>query len=441
MATAPQRNNKRTRFDTSGSHQSRAMPLASFKDVVSNHCESLQPSLRDILNNSAVQQFLTFMHTANQKKRAVVKMETDIDYVPRSVKLNCELFCTKLAQQDAEYTNLAETLAESVNTFEISAKVTIINGVKLDVKVHLHAAKRTLCEAIYKASKAYITLNDLNLQHVHKYANTIMDRHHEDITPIFSLDDFSTKEQLKSCYIEFTSGEAPLPVPFIAPDNLPRANNQNGIPAAVAPVINPYKNAAAAANNQNANRQAEDTLDLIWRSIRTCFLDAWAAYLRQQKANDDAIRMKKMSTELLTTEATAATAMQVDQEAALSPAALSALVQQEVQKATAPLTNTIRSLESKLKNSTGGHRGPSHRTQRPGRGGRHRGGRGGRTSGHNASRTPRQAVPEAADAAAASNRNPPGNTPNNSRELSTNRRRSSPNNGNRRRSRSGRRRN
>ncbi|CAJ1951532.1 unnamed protein product [Cylindrotheca closterium] len=448
MATTPQRDNKRTRFDNSASDQSSAPPLASFKDVVQNHCASLQPALRDILINSATIQFLPHMDTANKKERAVTRMESEAAYVPRSVKLHCKLHCTKLTTQDAEYANLEATLSNSARTFEQAAKATIVQATKLDVKVHRTAAKRVFCEALYKASKAYITLNDLDLQQIHKYANTIMDRHHEEITPIFELPDFITKEHLKANYTQFTSATEPLPNPFLPPDILPRANNNNlplGNQAVVAPAanLNPYHNAAAAAQNQNVNRHIEDTLAHIWRSIRTCFLDAWTAYLRQQKDNDNALRMKKMSTELLTNEATAATAMQIDQEAALPPATLATLIQREVLKATAPLKGTIRGLETQLKNSQRGLPGASLKPQRPGKGGRGRGGGGrGRGRGNpNAGRAPRQDGPQAAESANASNRDSQGTNTNASRDRSNNKRSNSSNAGNKRKHRSGRKRN
>ncbi|CAJ1962575.1 unnamed protein product [Cylindrotheca closterium] len=158
-----------------------------------------------------------------------------------------------------------------------------------------------------------------------------MDCHHKEITPIFKLPEFTTKEHLKSNYTQFTSATEPLPNPLSSPP----ANNNNlplGNQAAVAPAanLNPYHNAAAAAQNQNVMRHIEDTLAHIWRSIRTCFLDAWTAYICLQKDNDNALCMKKMLTKLLTNEATAAAAMQVDQEAALPPATLATLIQREV---------------------------------------------------------------------------------------------------------------
>ncbi|CAJ1953540.1 unnamed protein product [Cylindrotheca closterium] len=274
------------------------------------------------------------MDTANKKERAVTRMESEAAYVPRLVNLHCKLHCTKLTTQDAECANCEETLSNSACTLEQAAKSTIVKATKLDLKVHRTAAKRVFVR--HSTTKLPKPTSLLMILTSNKFINMR--------TPSW------TPQSL--CQILSLSRISYLPL---------------GNQAAVAPAanLNPYHNAAAAAQNQNVNRHIENTLAHIWRSIRTCFLDAWAAYLCQQKDNDNALRMKKMLTELLTNEATAATAMQIDQETALPPATLDTLIQREVLKATAPLKGTIHGLETQLKNSQRGLPGTSLKPQAP----------------------------------------------------------------------------
>jgi len=365
MATAAdQHNNKRTRIDTTLSHGQSASPLAAAKNVVTNYCESLHTSLQDLLTDSAIKNFLLHMEISNRKARAVTKMETEPDYVPRSLKLNCTLHATKLCQQDPEYQDLATALSDSVTAFQNAGKATVIASARLDSKVHKNAATKALCEGIYKISSAFITINGHNVNQVHKFSNTIMERFYEEILPIFELDDFATLDQFQSNYVTFTTATAPLPNPFVAPDNHLPHNAAGNLPATpVAP--NPYVN----QQNADANtRKNEATISHIWRCIRTCYIDSWHTFIRQQKHNDTALKLKKLSTDFLTTNATEAAQMQVDQEPAVNPQLLQTLIAQGVAQATAPLRATIQSLEAQVKNNPRSPRGASRAQAKSGRG-------------------------------------------------------------------------
>lgn len=370
MATAPPRTAKRTRIDAPSNVQS-SSPLAAAKNLVQQHCESLQHNLQELLKDSAIKHFLIHMELANRKQRAVSKMEDTDTYVPRSLKLNCTLHCSELAKQDPEYTNLAETLATVVSTFQNAAKATVISATKLDVKVHKTAATKTLCEAIYKVSTSFMTLNDHNLAEVHKFAHSIIDRHYEEMTPMFGLTEFATLEQFKQRYINYTTATAPLPHPFIAPDAHLAHNPAAGI-------ANPYAAANNAVNINATTRKNENTIDSIWRTIRICFIDSWQTFLRQQKDNDTALKMKHLSTTLLVGAATEAAQMQVDQEPAVTPALLRKLIAEGTAQAVAPLQATIKRLEAKgkkletqVKNNPRGPRGASRKQSNPGRGNQH----------------------------------------------------------------------
>ena len=346
-ATAiPRKKQKRAPFDPQSSHQSTA-PLAAAKEIVSTHCKSLQHDFQDLLTDSAINRFLRDMELANRKQRIVTKMEADAAYVPRSIKLKCTLHCTELAKQDAEYANLEATLQTAVKNFETSAKSTIVASTKLDIKVHRIAAKNTFCTALYTVSSAFAIKGEYPAAQVHRFANSIMVRYHEEIMPIFELDDFTTLAHLCASYVLATPATDPLPRPFVAPNARPQHNDA----AAAAPVQNPY-NLQEDEQINARTRKIENTISSIWRTLKTCYVDSWTVFLNQQKTNDQALQLKKMATTILTDTATATAQMQVDQEPAVTPEILQALISKSVSLATAPLLANIRKLETKIsKNS------------------------------------------------------------------------------------------
>jgi len=339
MATAQQRNNKRVRLDETTSREQSHSPLDTAKKIVVAHCESLQPELQTLLRKNALDDFLLPLKVANQKKRSVSKMEADPQYFPKSIKLKCQLYCSELAKKDAEYNNLSEELSTAVTAFETSAKATVIRGTKLDQRVHLEAAKKGICLALLHITSSFLFINGTDRNQAHKYANTIMERYHEDILPIFSdLANFNTLAHFRTAYCTFTTAQQPLPNPFVHPaahlaHNPPGGNAANG----AAPN-------AAINNGAPETRLAENTITQIWTSLRTCFVDSWKAFLKQQKTNDQALELKKFATHILAGDATAAAAMHVDQEPAADQPVLAQLVQQTV----APLINQIEKLQKQV---------------------------------------------------------------------------------------------
>jgi hypothetical protein len=161
---------------------------------------------------------------------------------------------------------------------------------------------------------------------------------------IATKNNYTTLAHLCASYVLSTPATDPLPRPFIAPNARP----QHNAAAAAAPVQNPY-NLQEDEQINARNRKIENTVSSIWRTLKKCYVDSWTIFLNQQKMNDQALQLKEMATTILTDNARTATAkMQVDQEPAVAPEMLQALISQSNTLATAPLLANIRKIETKF---------------------------------------------------------------------------------------------
>ena len=203
-------------------------------------------------------------------------------------------------------------------------------------------------EAIHLLSRSFVTLNNHEANEIHQFALSIIDRHHEELTPIIGLDDFRTVENVINAYSTYSPMEGNPPQPFIAPVGLPRAANaigNNVQPAAAAAIELPAITAAV--------RKREETLSQIWNTLRTCFVNAWKAYLDCQSQNDANLRVKAMAQRLQITNATEAAQMLVDGQHAVPPEVLQQYIEGAVEKqlktARRDDQKRIKSLENTIK--------------------------------------------------------------------------------------------
>jgi hypothetical protein len=332
--------------------------------AVKNYCETLHNQISPILLELSIDKFLNYKRLADLKQRQFKKMEDNDEYYPRSVKIAVKIHCSDLAKKSPDYNAIDEDMKLVVATFQQQAKVTIIKATKLDASVHQTEADKVLMEVIQQLSMAFITLDDQPHAHVHKFAHTIIDRHHEDICKLVT---FSTKDEIITAYKTFTDAPAALPAPFIAPAVLPRAAN-----AIAQNLRNPYLPATPPAVLPNIApndlNRAEITIHKIWTSFQNCFIRPWATYLTVQAQNDKSLQLKKLLATQQTTAATDVTQMLVDGEQTVTPAVINALIEQKVsQKVSAQLKSTQRELtelrkivQNNSKNGTQrGHQGAS----------------------------------------------------------------------------------
>jgi hypothetical protein len=276
-------------------------------------------------------------------------MEAADDYFPRSVKIDVKIHCSDLAKKSPDYNAIDEEMKLVVTAFQQQAKETIIKATKLDAKVHQNAADKVLMETLQQISMAFITLDDQPHAHVHKFAHTIIDRHHEELCRLVS---FSSRNEILAAYQQYTDAPVVLPAPFLAPAIMPRAATAIATPPVHNPYFTPPATPPAALPNlaPNDSRRIEATLTKIWTAIRSCFIRPWTTYLAIQDQNDKTLQLKKILATQQTTAATDVAQMLVDGEEAVTPAVINALIEQKVaQKVNAHLKETQKEI-SELRN-------------------------------------------------------------------------------------------
>ena len=114
---------KRSRFDASAESpsDSATTPMASARQSLKSCVESLHPDIATILSRLGLELLVVF-HKLATKQHKVTQFENEASYIPISARCKFTLSCSKLVEQDTEYTN------ECTRTNHTSYNNTKVNG-------------------------------------------------------------------------------------------------------------------------------------------------------------------------------------------------------------------------------------------------------------------------------------------------------------------------
>lgn len=104
--------------------------------------ESLQPKIVTIPSRLATE-FLKCLYKKYCKARHVKKYEDDVDYIPKPARVKFTLKCSKLAEQDKEYTSPAVDTVTITETLHKDLRQKVVSATELEVKLlKVHAIKK-----------------------------------------------------------------------------------------------------------------------------------------------------------------------------------------------------------------------------------------------------------------------------------------------------------
>jgi hypothetical protein len=123
--------------------------MAAARQLLHAHCASLQPEIATILSRLGLDR-LQNLHKFSHKEIQSKKIEDDVNFIPRSARVNFALSTSKLVEQDAEYTRLSDETTVIVTAFQAALKTKILDVAKLEV-----SALKTKIESDFAVSLAF----------------------------------------------------------------------------------------------------------------------------------------------------------------------------------------------------------------------------------------------------------------------------------------------
>ena len=325
-------------------------PKALALACVQGTAASLHPQVQQIVENYG-NKLINLYHKLQQKNVQLSKMETNVDFIPRSARINFEFYVRPDVKQTDEFTAIQTSTTDLIKTFQLNLKEQIIKSMKLDMEHLRNDIDCTICHLIYYITKAF------HLQH-----NPSVINHTTTHTVAFLIAGFGDN-LLKHCRLNKTSFKTKFAEVF-HDATITNLQSFNTIPASnnVNNANNPLNRYARnltqpTASQEDPTRIAIDInpatkfIDFLRQTLETLLVTAIDNYNSQVTTNKAASQLEAFATEILHEQATSDTANQMDFSPSVSPQELEELIAKSTSKAVSSLTREIQSLKSKLENS------------------------------------------------------------------------------------------
>ena len=308
--------NTRHRVDFSIDQGSNKTPLETAIAQIESHTASLQDGLSDLLLVKG-KIILDLRHKIFSKNFALTKLESHETRIPVSARVDFKLSCMKGVEGDTGFQDLLTRNANLVDTFRKNLKSHIIECGKMEVCFMTKHLAETYAVALAQVVAMF-----------HIAQRVAPDKNHP--TALRLLADHSASLLKHSDATTFVAT-------YINSNNVGHLND-------------------AALANFNAST-AE-----MKRAIEAVFVSSWDQYLEAHKKKQMILDLKRQYRETLLTEKTEDAAMIVDNELPADREQLQELINKEVSRATAKLTNQKKA--AALKNAQRGRKKKTGADQR-----------------------------------------------------------------------------
>jgi hypothetical protein len=182
--------------------------------------------IQDIVNKFGVD-YLKSRQRADLKKRRILKMSSDDEYIPNALRFAFELKVCDDAKQDAGFTTLVNESNDIIAQCKKDLKEKIVSAAQIELTMLKRQAAESLSLGHFALTQAFFVASGRSDQDPHKIINTLLNRQHETILTHLdeSLSDFRTIYKVRNKV-------AVLPQPFVAPGNtVARRNPPNSQPS------------------------------------------------------------------------------------------------------------------------------------------------------------------------------------------------------------------
>ena len=282
--------NKRARIDPSvapTSNKHVQSPLQVATTFVESHTESLRAGIATLLLDRA-REYLSLAHKLFLKSKNLSRLEKDEDYIPGSARVNFKLQTLKEAEELPEFIELQSTVANHVSDFQATLKKSIIDLLKIEIKVLQDELNRVYCKSIYSTVSLFHVAQRADPNQAHNTALAILETHSEALLKHTTL----SSAAFQTLYHQ--------------------ENQINGL--------------APAPEDTNAQHHAE-----IKRAIESAFVSSWDRYLEQASENELTISLKKQAKTVLLAKKTEEATMDVDAELPADRQQLQDLIKQQAE--------------------------------------------------------------------------------------------------------------
>ena len=128
----------------------KALALACVKGTAA----SLHPQVQKIVENYG-NQLIDLYHKLQQKNVQLSKMEKNIDFIPRSARINFELYVRPTIKQSTDFTSIQSETTDLIKSFQLNIKSQIMKTMRLDISHLKNEIDNIVCQLIFYMSKAF----------------------------------------------------------------------------------------------------------------------------------------------------------------------------------------------------------------------------------------------------------------------------------------------
>jgi hypothetical protein len=345
-----QQSSKRTRFSTTETNTSidTQPPSKLAESYIRKHVASLHPQIATIVEKLGKEHIL-LLSKRDHKKKANQRLVDDKTLLPRSVRFNFNLTASKRIDTTQEYTALKEKASEIIEKCGNELKKLIIETAKLEIAELDKDIQQHLVRSIRIITQSFLIVHNSNANPNDK-VYTLIRRHCNDLTINCPM----SIERFSEIYKEIHNIETFPSSTYVEPTD----HSDSMIMYRLL--------------NDNSNNNVTDPLNditAIKNTIEAVFISTWLQFKQQQKLNEVAAELKKLSTSYFTDKATSDAVMAVDAEPGADKQELKTLIRLETQSENKALKQQISALSSQLKklteqkNSTQRGRGGASKTK------------------------------------------------------------------------------
>ena len=129
-------------------------PKALALACVTGSAASLHPQVKPIVESYGIR-LINIYHKIQQKNIQLSKMESNLEFIPRSARINFEFYVRPDVQRTEEFSEIQSTTSDLIKTFQLNLKEQIIRAMKLDINHLQNELETVVCQLMYYTSKAF----------------------------------------------------------------------------------------------------------------------------------------------------------------------------------------------------------------------------------------------------------------------------------------------
>jgi len=343
---------KRTRFNDDSSQpstsQKNGSSLRSPKEAAYSFTHgtfaSLNPKLATILTNTS-ETHLNLLHRIFEKRRQLVRMTTDLTFIPSSARVkDFEFYVRKTVENSADFKAIQEETREGVQKYRLFLKTQILKVMSLDISSQEEEINNDYVRSLDIVLRGHLISIDRSPDERHRYITDIFKENHETLLSHTTMDyaDFCDRYQNIYALEKFPLEDVPRPEVNPNISHHFGGNQNTGI-----------------LQYQQETLAIRDTCVPIFALLQSVFTTPYVRYIETVTQNELNLNLSKLSTEYSLEKATVDTSMMIDTEDSADKTQLRELIQQESRVINKKLHEEIAALK-RLIPATGvkGNRGP-----------------------------------------------------------------------------------